>query len=214
MKIPLEKRLKRRMHVDVAALQDLIVEIVYKLDEHAILHGGTAIWRCFGSNRFSKDLDFYLSAPNLKNSFASECKKYGIELKKFKRTANIVFAKVVFGNAEVMLKGNFNVKKKAFLASYERIDGTAMPVYTLKPEELLLEKINAYLSRAFIRDFYDIYFLLDSGKVDYKVVKTELNAFLRKAPKPRDEKTLKAIVYSGAIPDFEMMKQKLRGFCI
>ena len=215
MRLPLEKRLKRRIHVEVAALQDLMVEIVYKLDERAVLHGGTAIWRCFGSNRFSEDLDFYLSThKDLKNSFVNECKKYGIEPKKFKKTTNIVFAKVAFGNAEVRVEGNFKVKKDAFLASYERIDSSAMPVYTLRPEELLMEKINAYLSRAFIRDFYDVYFLLDSGKVSYKEVKRKLREFLKDAPEPRDEKALKAIVYSGAVPTFKMMKQKLRRFCI
>jgi len=26
----------------------------------AVLHEGTVIWRCFKSNRFSEDLDFYL----------------------------------------------------------------------------------------------------------------------------------------------------------
>jgi len=62
VKIPLEKRLKKRMDVEIAFLQDEVVEILYAIESRLVLHGGTAVWRCYGGNRLSEDLDFYLHA--------------------------------------------------------------------------------------------------------------------------------------------------------
>lgn len=58
MEIPLEKRLKKRLHVDVGRLQDEAMEVLYSVDNTLVLHGGTAIWRCFSGNRFSEDWTF------------------------------------------------------------------------------------------------------------------------------------------------------------
>ncbi|MEM1546291.1 MAG: nucleotidyl transferase AbiEii/AbiGii toxin family protein [Candidatus Methanomethylicia archaeon] len=33
---------------------------IYNSFPEAVIHGGTAIWRCYGSNRFSEDVDVYL----------------------------------------------------------------------------------------------------------------------------------------------------------
>jgi predicted nucleotidyltransferase component of viral defense system len=57
--IPLSLRIKKESHRKIAQAQDLIIEEVYKKFDRAVLHGGTAIWRCFNGKRFSEDLDFY-----------------------------------------------------------------------------------------------------------------------------------------------------------
>ncbi len=211
--LPLAKRLKRKAQLEIAVLQDIVVEIVYKIDLNAILHGGTAIWRCYAGTRFSEDLDFYLTLhKGFKERFSDECKKYGLEMKKFKKSTNVVFAKVELSGTVVSLEGNFSVRKKGVLASYERVDGSRMPIYTLKPEELVKEKMQAYLSRKFIRDFYDVYFLVTSGAADSSLLKNELKEFLRKMPEPKDEQVLKTLIYSGAVPSFKSMKDALWRF--
>ena len=58
--IPLALRLRKQVHRNVAVAQDIIVKELYGVFERAVLHGGTAIWRCYGGNRFSEDVDFYL----------------------------------------------------------------------------------------------------------------------------------------------------------
>lgn len=58
--IPLTLRLKKQAHKKVAEAQDLIVKELYSVFDGAVLHGGTAIWRCYGGNRFSEDVDAYL----------------------------------------------------------------------------------------------------------------------------------------------------------
>jgi len=58
--LPIDKKLKKRTHKIVALAQDILVMELYNSFTNAIIHGGTAIWRCYGSNRFSEDVDVYL----------------------------------------------------------------------------------------------------------------------------------------------------------
>lgn len=45
----------------VAALQDVVVEIIYdRVQYDAQMYGGTAIWRCYNGSRFSEDIDIYV----------------------------------------------------------------------------------------------------------------------------------------------------------
>jgi predicted nucleotidyltransferase component of viral defense system len=59
-KIPLSQRLKRRQHIEIARLQDIVMETLYRVFPESVLHGGTAIWRCYSGSRFSEDIDVYL----------------------------------------------------------------------------------------------------------------------------------------------------------
>jgi predicted nucleotidyltransferase component of viral defense system len=58
--IPLILRLKRANHKELAKAQDIIVKALYETFNEAVFHGGTCIWRCYGGNRFSEDIDVYL----------------------------------------------------------------------------------------------------------------------------------------------------------
>ena len=60
--IPLILKLKKKAHKDIAEAQDIIIRELYTLFDKAVLHGGTSIWRCYGGNRFSEDIDVYI--PN------------------------------------------------------------------------------------------------------------------------------------------------------
>jgi hypothetical protein len=55
--IPLALKLKKRTHRTVAYAQDLIVPQIYVSFPFSVVHEGTAIWRCYGGNRFSEDKD-------------------------------------------------------------------------------------------------------------------------------------------------------------
>ena len=50
---PIEIKLKSHVQVAIARVQDLAVESLLALDSKIILHGGTAIWRCYNGKRFS-----------------------------------------------------------------------------------------------------------------------------------------------------------------
>ena len=46
----------------LAELQYEVIDIIYnRVEPDATLYGGTAIWRCYGGNRFSEDIHIYLS---------------------------------------------------------------------------------------------------------------------------------------------------------
>jgi len=205
MRVALFNRLRKQLHRDIALLQDEVVDVVYSVAPKAVLHGGTAVWRCYQGNRFSDDLDFYASnVSGFKEAFSNELSSRGLQLLKFKKTASTVFSKVSNGSVEVRVEVSSRKPKGVVAASFERADGSFISVFTLSPEELLLEKATAFGNRRLVRDVYDVYLLSNianhSGKMDSKVC-----GFLKRARKPLDEKNLRVIVFSGAVPSFEQM---------
>ena len=205
MRIPLFNRLKKRLHVDVALLQDELADIAYSVCPKAVLHGGTAVWRCYGGNRFSEDLDFCLPAgKDFDKAFAKAVESRSLELLKFKRTASTIFSKVSNGTVEVRFEASFRMPKETEPRPFERVDGTFMNVFTLPPEALMLEKAGAYANRRLVRDIYDVY-MLCSAFLPGKGTAEKLGSLIASAKRPLDEKNLKAIVFSGAVPSFEQM---------
>ena len=94
-RMPLQARLKREAHRKIAYAQDLIVKEVYSVFNNAVLHGGTAIWRCYNGKRFSEDLDFYFPKDMQKiNLIFENLKKIGFEIKKKKISENSVYSEL------------------------------------------------------------------------------------------------------------------------
>lgn len=201
--IPLQLRLKKKAHRAVSLAQDMLVTELYNYFPLAVLHGGTAIWRCYQGNRFSEDVDVYLPLK-YKNErkikdFLAVLKRKGFSIKKFNVTKNNVFSKMIYQRAEIQLEILFKDVKDRVLKEFELLDGTFMTVYTLSPEKLLLEKILAYNARRKIRDLYDIFFLLRFVK-EKKAISKELTAFLASFKKPVDEPLLKSLILFGLVP--------------
>ncbi|MFH1664069.1 MAG: nucleotidyl transferase AbiEii/AbiGii toxin family protein [archaeon] len=210
MRIPLSNRLKKRLHTEIALLQDEVIDIVYSIEEKAVLHGGTALWRCYSGNRFSEDLDFYLNAgEKFEKEFRKKLESRGLQLKKYKKTGNAVYSKISNGTTEVRFEAALRKPKEAEAREYERADGSFSTVFTLPPEKLLEEKMNAYKNRKLIRDLYDV-FMLSTVCSENKELNKKAKEFLEKLPEPADEKNLKTIVFSGAIPSSEQMVNAIK----
>ena len=210
MRIPLENKLKKRLHVEIGRLQDEVIDIVYSLEEKAVLHGGTALWRCYSGNRFSEDLDFYLNADKkFEIEFKQKLESRGLQLLKYKKTANAVYSKISNGIVEVRFEAVLRKIKGFEVREYERIDGTFSNVFTLSAEKLLLEKLEAFKNRKLIRDLYDV-FMLSSFVSENKNITSKVKDFLNKVPEPADEKNLKTIIFSGAVPSFDQMVNSLK----
>ncbi|TRZ83498.1 hypothetical protein D4R86_00695 [bacterium] len=209
--IPLEKKLKKKLHRQIALAQDILIDQVYRFFPKAILHGGTAIWRCFGSNRFSEDLDFYLSSFSKSkiDQFIKSLESLGFSKLKFKRTKNAIFSKFEYGEVIIRFEALIKEIKDYTTMSFEMIDGNFIIVNTLSTKTLLEEKINSYLSRKKIRDLYDIFFLLEFIEKNSQTRNT-LNDFLKKYSLPKDEKDIKTLIISGAIPKTEDMLQRIK----
>ncbi|MBI5036418.1 nucleotidyl transferase AbiEii/AbiGii toxin family protein [Candidatus Micrarchaeota archaeon] len=205
MRLPLGKRIKKRRHLAVALLQDELIELLYSLDSHLVLHGGTAIWRCYGGNRFSEDLDFNGSLRKVDAGFAGKAEARSLNVSKYKKTENLLFAKVSNGQTEVRVEINFSsLGKRPIVAPFERVDGSFLDVLTLSPERLILEKMSAYANRFFVRDLYDIHHLSNYASDD-ELVEGKMASFLSGIRPPVDEANLKALVYAGVVPSYEQM---------
>lgn len=202
-RIPLQAKLKREVHRKIAYAQDLIVKEVYSVLNNAVLHGGTAIWRCFNGKRFSEDLDFYFSKDLKKISIIFEnLEKLGFEIIKKKISENSVYSELTLNRVSVRLEATFQ-KVQGVLVDYEMVDGNFISVYSLTIEQFLSEKINAYLKRFKIRDLWDVFFLLKNIQ-DIKKIKGIEN-LIKYYKKPVDEEDLKVILLEGSVPSSEDM---------
>ncbi len=196
--IPLQVRLKREAHRKIASAQDLIVREVYSIFNKAVLHGGTAIWRCYSGKRFSEDLDFYLPRDKEKiEKLFENLNKIGFEIKKKKVSENSIYSELELDRTSVRLEATFQ-NIPGVLCDYEMADGNFISIYSLTSEAFLAEKINTYLKRFKVRDLWDIFFLLKSVK-NLKEVK-ELEALIKNYKKPIDEDNLKVIILEGIVP--------------
>lgn len=208
MDLPIVYKLKRATQKSLAELQDEAIEVVYETLDNAVMHGGTAIWRCYGGKRFSEDIDLYAVYPeDFRTKLDKALKRRGLTLAKFRQTYNTLFSEVYNGMSSMKLE----ITKKnvgGMIMAYKKANGDSFDVLVLKPEQLLLEKLAAYNGRRKIRDIYDVYFL--SRLVDDVEVKKRVEDSLEKIKIPVDEADLKAIVYEGEVPTFKQILEKLR----
>jgi len=208
-RIPLGLRIKRKMHKEIAFLQDIIVEKLYEIFPKAVIHGGTAIWRCYDGNRFSEDVDVYLERKIIElNLLFENLQNEGFKIIKKRIKENSLFSVLRFNDVEVRLEGIFK-KVQGIPKEYETVEGTLITVYTLLPETLIKEKIKAYLKRRKIRDLYDIFFLL-RFVVEKEKIKRELEALITSFKKPSDEEELRTLILYGIAPSSKEIIEYLR----
>ncbi len=201
MRIPLYNRLRRQAHRDIAAAQDIVMTAIYRHFPKAVFHGGTAIWRCYGGNRFSEDLDFYIPSKNRVPAFFQSLERQGFRILKQRVKENSLYALVEFNRTLVSVEGIFTSKKGAILREYEQADGNLMSVYTLSPEELLQEKIAACIKRKKARDLYDIFSLLRFVNSHPEGLDAVTSVQIE------DEETLPTIILSGPIPTIQEIRE-------
>jgi predicted nucleotidyltransferase component of viral defense system len=211
MDLPISGILKRRSELETARLEDDVVNILASITDKMALHRGTAIWRCYGGKRFSTDIDAYIWAEDFKEKFIRAAEKAGIEVPKF-REKRVAFIHVRKNNTEIKLEPR-NVEKKAILMPYERVDGSKINILVLSPEDLVLEKIEAYSDRRAYKDLYDITILLNSVKEPGKIKKA-LSDFAKDIPLPNEGtesySEFKAIIYAGVVPSYAKMSDFIK----
>ena len=202
---PIETKLKNKNQVAIARAQDLAMEALLALDEKLILHGGTAIWRCYNGKRFSYDLDIYASSIQVKkisNELKYELSKRGLYMDIPTNSEKII--DMHSNDAVVKLEINVKTSIKNVQMVYSKADGSSMFINTLNASDFIIEKIKAYNSRLYIRDLYDIYHLVSTQAINENSIKS-LIQFLGNIEKPVDAKELQDLVYEGIAPSFEVM---------
>ena len=201
--LPLGLRIRRTSHREVAKAQDLMVQALYEVFPEAVLHGGTAVWRCYQGSRFSEDVDVYLKkdTEGIEHLFIL-LEQRGFSIEKRKMTDNALYSLLRLGRTEVRLEALFKAAR-GVLREYETIEGNLITVYTLSAEDIIREKAAAYLSRRKVRDLYDIFFLL--RQADSSDVKAALAALVGNYKPPLDAGELRLLILEGAVPDAERM---------
>jgi predicted nucleotidyltransferase component of viral defense system len=212
MNITNETQLKR------AIVEDEIIDLLLNHYDRFVMHGGTAVWRCYGGNRFSRDIDFYSNfGPEEESLFQKQLHKllmdngYPVREEKYNNKTKTLH--IIFRGNDTTGKLDITFSKAAGAAvEYLRVDGAKRIIRALSAESLLEEKINAYLDKHRtgtheIQDLYDILILKDKIGVPSKLVREKIAEFLGKIKKdpPSDEKVLRQLVLDGIAPTFEEM---------
>ena len=204
--LPIAKQLKKRTQIEMAFLQDEIMDIMYFVSNNLVLHGETAIWRCYSGKRFSEDLDFYsLDFPKLLPLLRNTVESHGLIVQKIKDTGNVIFSSISNGNETVKVEINHAVQITGTQMPYVLADGSTMEVLSLTADQFIEEKISAYSDRKYIRDLYDIYHLVNTNAL-LDSTKQKLSDFMRSVETPVDAAVLKTIVYMGLPPSLDSMK--------
>ena len=201
-------RLKREVHRNIAYAQDLIVKEVYSVLNKAVLHGGTAIWRCYKGRRFSEDLDFYFPSDLKKIDLLFEnLKKAGFEIKKKKISEKSIYSELELGRVLVRLEATFQ-KISGVICDYEMSDGNFISVYSLSVEDFIREKARTYIKRFKIRDLWDVFFLLKDASNPDKI--KEIGELIKNYHGPEDENDLKVILLEGLVPSSDEMIEYIK----
>lgn len=158
--------------------QHLFLSYFYQQPQAGVIFfkGGTALRLIYRSPRFSQDLDFSTSFPNIKPleqailQTLAALEKEGIRtnLQEAKQTSGGYLADISFQAFEqtvsVLLQVSLRQKNKN--GEVVTIASDFIPAYIvvrLFQEQLLDDKIQALLDRRKPRDFYDLYFILRSN---------------------------------------------------
>ena len=209
--IPLILKIKKKVHKDIALAQDLVIEELYKVFNNAVLHGGTAIWRCYNGNRFSEDIDVYISKNIERISLLFEnLKKKGFVVKKKRIRENSLFSVIELNGTIIRFEALFK-KIRGSLKEYENCDSNFLTIYTLLPEEIIREKVDTYLKRFKIRDLYDIFFLLRYVE-NKRNIQKNLAELIKDFKEPVDKKNLNILILEGIVPDFNKMLSYIKRY--
>ncbi len=210
MNEPIKNLLHSASELKISELQDNIVRIIFD-NINATMHGGTAIWRCYGGKRFSEDIDLYVSKESYIKTVANRIALSELRIRFNRRRKDTIYYDIFKSDSKVSLQIKI-AKKRGVLVPYEMINGIKTEVYSLSPEELIIEKIEAYADRRLIRDIYDI-MILTKSVLDKQSVIGALSKFLSNIAKPKDENILKDLIYTGTIPSFFDIVEYLNRWC-
>lgn len=204
-------------------LLDLALFIISKnINNVLVFKGGTALYKFYGLDRFSEDLDFTarkeFNVDLLLDKMHSSLKHFGIEseMRELKKVHNSVSAVIrtkgplYTGNQNTLSKIQVDINFKSTLTKqspilkhislYQEISAFDLPVMDL--EEIFAEKIRAIMTRNKARDLYDLWFLIKKGvSTTREFIQEKLDYYDEKYSK---QKLIESINSKQKIWDMEM----------
>ncbi len=202
----IEATLKNAAQRALARLQDAIIESLMEVEPAVVLHGGTAIWRCYGGNRFSEDIDVYATDAQVDaicSRLTWPLRARGATLEYSAHSTRLL--KVSNGEVRSRLEAMEPPHKmKPVQKEYAMVDGSKIFVNTLSVEDFISEKANTYSKRRYARDLYDLYQLTAAQKPSGRSRRL-LSSFIKDVKTPVDGEKLRDLVYIGIAPSFDTM---------
>ena len=126
--------------------------------ESFVLKGGTALALCYGSDRFSHDIDLDGKSESIVGAVERFCKERGYSYKTVKDTDCVKRCKIDYGNIGIPLKIEVSYRTKNIDCSQvNKVKGIS--VYTINA--MAKQKATAYTARDKIRDMYDLGFICE-----------------------------------------------------
>ncbi len=222
-----KKGLINKEYIEKDYFQDLFLYNLCKKTNMFIFKGGTCLYKLYGLQRFSEDLDFSLLEDLDAEGLIKEIIK-GIkdaEIKSIKKTRDSLLIKIGLRgiltnyntlrldiNLKNIVLSKFDVKN--YISDYVDINPFSIRVMNLK--EIVAEKIHSLLAREKSRDLFDLFFLLRFVDFDKSLIEKKLKNFDMEFDykKLRDRinklgdvwvKELKPFILSE-LPSFELVK--------
>jgi len=226
LEIGKKKGLKNREHIEKDYFQDKLLYNIFKLTNHLVFKGGTALYKIYNVPRFSEDLDFTLLDPKekIEGKILKVAEKLDAQINIKKLKTSLLFKLRFKGilTSYNTVRIDVSLKNKALLGfdlkNYisDYIDIKPFSLKILKLKEMVAEKIHSLLARKNARDLYDLFFLLRISEFDKKLVEEKLKIFDMRLDaelvkqrineiKPVWEAELKPFVLEE-LPDFNVVK--------
>jgi predicted nucleotidyltransferase component of viral defense system len=170
-------------------LQDVALLIIYReFGGKLIFKGGTCLYKVYGLNRFSEDLDFtatkkfrpkdffyrlpyFFSLLNIKSTVKVERFESGMNI--FLRTMGPLYDGKKETAATITI--NISLRERVLLPpkiyTYAPLYSEIRPfdIFAMDDKEILAEKIRAVYERNKARDVYDVWYLLKVKDVNFDV---------------------------------------------
>lgn len=160
---------------DLEKQEQFEIEVLDKLKsgrflDSLIFTGGTMLRLCYGLNRFSVDLDFWLYKKIDTEKYFEKLREY-LSVFYTIRDAENKFYTMLFEirsenyprTLKIELRKKVEKVKTDMSIAYSKFSNIQVLVRTLSLEEVMKSKIEAFLDRKEIRDVFDIEFLLKKG---------------------------------------------------
>ncbi|GAB4407346.1 MAG: hypothetical protein OHK0032_02660 [Thermodesulfovibrionales bacterium] len=172
-------------------MQDLIkqekfeVEVLDRLKsgrflDSLIFTGGTMLRLCYGLNRFSIDLDFWLYKEIDRGDYFRRLKEYFSRYYVIKDAENKFYTMIFEIKSKDFPRSlKIEIRKKTgkfktdLTIAYSKYADKQVLVRSLSLEEVMRSKIEAFLNRKEIRDAFDMEFLVKRG-IEIKASKDEI----------------------------------------
>lgn len=184
-----KKGLNNKEHIEKDYFQDLLLFNIYKKTNLLVFKGGTALYKFYGLQRFSEDLDFSLikETTDIEKIISEAVNNIeGATIKDIKKTKNSMLIKVGFKGIITIyntVRIDINLKNdileqfdvKTYVSGYIDINPFSARVLSLK--EIVSEKVHALFAREKARDLYDLFFLLKFVEFDKSLIEKKLALF-------------------------------------